>query len=230
MVADDDLPELAESFQVKLVSAKSGDEKAGSTPTSGASIDPNNAVNTVTVTASDHPYGDDYRLLPLYLLLFLVAIHSDCFVISYYQLLEKKKHFHQLVLTSPIILFVVFVCYLDSTHSTSLYFPNLGLLQFQPKPPGEGLISPALQPAHITVNEEDGRVRLMVARAQGLLGRVAVGYRTTPFTASSPEDYEVHFLSSQLSHLSVGLNGSVLPLYFICRTRRACWTFFQARG
>lgn len=82
LVADDDLPELAESFQVKLVSAKSGDGKAGSTPTSGASIDPNNAVNTVTVTASDHPYGD-YHYLPLLCL----KIQLDHFVISYYQLL-----------------------------------------------------------------------------------------------------------------------------------------------
>ena len=54
---DDNLPELAESFQVALVSAESGDGKPGSTPTSGASIDPSNSVNTVTVTASDHPYG-----------------------------------------------------------------------------------------------------------------------------------------------------------------------------
>ncbi|KAF7670351.1 hypothetical protein LDENG_00010120 [Lucifuga dentata] len=121
VVLDDNLPELAESFQITLVSAESGDGKPGSTPTSGASIDPNNSINTVNVTASDHPYG---------------------------------------------------------------------LLQFQPSPPGEGLISPALEPAHITVNEEDGQVRLLVARAQGLLGRVMVGYRTTPFTASSPEDYE----------------------------------------
>ncbi|XP_037634420.1 adhesion G-protein coupled receptor V1 isoform X2 [Sebastes umbrosus] len=121
LVLDDNLPELAESFQITLVSAESGDGKRGSTPTSGASIDPNNSVNTVTVTASDHPYG---------------------------------------------------------------------LLQFQPSPPGEGLISPALEPAHITVNEEDGEIRLLVARAQGLLGRIMVGYRTTPFTASSPEDYE----------------------------------------
>ncbi|XP_044225055.1 adhesion G-protein coupled receptor V1 isoform X2 [Thunnus albacares] len=121
LVLDDNLPELAESFQITLVSAESGDGKPGSTPTSGASIDPSNSVNTVTVTASDHPYG---------------------------------------------------------------------LLQFQPSPPGEGLIAPALEPAHVTVNEEDGQVRLPVARAQGLLGRVMVGYRTTPFTASSPEDYE----------------------------------------
>ncbi|KAK9522609.1 hypothetical protein VZT92_019059 [Zoarces viviparus] len=121
LVLDDNLPELAESFQITLVSAESGDGKRGSTPTSGASIDPNNSANTVTVTASDHPYG---------------------------------------------------------------------LLQFQPIPPGEGLIPPALEPAHIAVNEEDGQVRLLVARAQGLLGRVMVGYRTTPFTASSPEDYE----------------------------------------
>ncbi|KAE8292326.1 hypothetical protein D5F01_LYC09693 [Larimichthys crocea] len=121
LVLDDNLPELAETFQIMLVSAESGDGKPGSTPTSGASIDPDNSVNTVTVTASDHPYG---------------------------------------------------------------------LLQFQPSPPGEGLISPASEPAHITVDEEDGTVQLMVARAQGLLGRVMVGYRTTPFTASSPEDYE----------------------------------------
>ncbi|XP_070820196.1 adhesion G-protein coupled receptor V1 isoform X2 [Chaetodon trifascialis] len=121
LASDDNLPELAESFQITLVSAESGDGKPGSTPTSGASIDPNNSVNTVTITASDHPYG---------------------------------------------------------------------LLQFQSSPPGEGLISPASEPAHITVNEEDGQVRLVVARAQGLLGRVMVGYRTTPFTASSPEDYE----------------------------------------
>ncbi|KAK5871603.1 hypothetical protein PBY51_004474 [Eleginops maclovinus] len=121
LVLDDNLPELAESFQVALVSAESGDGKMGSTPTSGASIDPNSSVNTVTVTASDHPYG---------------------------------------------------------------------LLQFQPSPPGEGLISPLFEPAHITVREEDGEVSLLVARAQGLLGRVMVGYRTTPFTASSPEDYE----------------------------------------
>ncbi|XP_075324846.1 adhesion G-protein coupled receptor V1 [Odontesthes bonariensis] len=121
LVFDDNLPELAESFQVALVSAESGDGKPGSTPTSGASIDPNNSVNTVTVTASDHPYG---------------------------------------------------------------------LLQFQPSPPVEALISPALEPAYITVNEEDGQISLAVARAQGLLGRIMVGYRTTPFTASSPEDYE----------------------------------------
>lgn len=57
LVLDDNLPELAESFQVKLVSAESGDGKPGSTPTSGASIDPNNSANTVTVRANDHPYG-----------------------------------------------------------------------------------------------------------------------------------------------------------------------------
>uniref|UniRef100_A0A3B5LER5 Adhesion G-protein coupled receptor V1 n=1 Tax=Xiphophorus couchianus TaxID=32473 RepID=A0A3B5LER5_9TELE len=121
VVYDDNLPELSESFQITLVSAESSDGKPGSTPTSGASIDPNNSVNTVTVRASDHPYG---------------------------------------------------------------------LLQFQPSPPQEGLILPALQPAHITVHEEDGQIQLPVTRAQGLLGKIVVGYRTTPFTASSPEDYK----------------------------------------
>ncbi|CAB1319363.1 unnamed protein product, partial [Coregonus sp. 'balchen'] len=121
LVLNDDTPEFAESFQVTLVSAESGDGKPGSTPTSGASIDPDNSATTVTVTASDHPYG---------------------------------------------------------------------LLQFQPGLPAEGMIRPATEPAHVTVNEEDGVVRLLVARAQGLLGRVMVGYRTSPFTAASPEDYE----------------------------------------
>ncbi|KAG7268316.1 hypothetical protein CRUP_038331 [Coryphaenoides rupestris] len=62
LVLDDDLPELAESFQVTLVDAESGDGKPGSTPTSGASIDHNSSSNTVTVTASDHPYVKAYLL------------------------------------------------------------------------------------------------------------------------------------------------------------------------
>ncbi|XP_070760191.1 adhesion G-protein coupled receptor V1 [Enoplosus armatus] len=145
LVLDDNLPELAESFQITLVTAESSDGKPGSTPTSGASIDPNNSVNTVTVTASDHPYG---------------------------------------------------------------------LLQFQPSPPGQGLISAALEAAHITVNEEDGQVRLLVARAQGLLGRVMVGYRTTPFTASSPEDYEgmLEFLPGErLKFITVTIIDNPVP-------------------
>ncbi|XP_070689817.1 adhesion G-protein coupled receptor V1 [Pempheris klunzingeri] len=145
LVLNDNLPELAESFQITLMSAESGDGKPGSTPTSGASIDPNNSVNTVTVTASDHPYG---------------------------------------------------------------------LLQFQPSPPGEGLISPALEQPHVTVNEEDGQVRLLVARAQGLVGRVMVGYRTTPFTASSPEDYEgmLDFLPGErLKFITVTIVDNPVP-------------------
>ncbi|KAM4746526.1 adhesion G-protein coupled receptor V1 isoform 2-T2 [Anableps anableps] len=148
VVYDDNLPELAESFQVALVSAESADGKPGSTPTSGASIDPNNSVNTVTVRASDHPYG---------------------------------------------------------------------LLQFQPSPPQEGLILPALEPAHITVHEEDGQIQLPVARAQGLLGKIMVGYRTTPFTASSPEDYEdsegmLEFLpGDRLRFISVTIVDNLVP-------------------
>lgn len=57
LVLDDNLPELAESFQVKLVSAESGDGKPGSTPNSGASIDPKNSAITLTIIANDHPYG-----------------------------------------------------------------------------------------------------------------------------------------------------------------------------
>uniref|UniRef100_A0A4W5KVI3 Calx-beta domain-containing protein n=1 Tax=Hucho hucho TaxID=62062 RepID=A0A4W5KVI3_9TELE len=57
LVLNDDTPEFAESFQVTLVSAESGDGKPGSTPTSGASINPDNSATSVTVMASDHPYG-----------------------------------------------------------------------------------------------------------------------------------------------------------------------------
>ena len=73
MVLDDNLPELDEPFQITLVSAESGDGKPGSTPTSGASIDPHNSVNSVTVTASDHPYGI-YLLLPELYFTFTSAI------------------------------------------------------------------------------------------------------------------------------------------------------------
>ncbi len=53
------------------------------------------------------------------------------------------------------------------------------------------MIKPALEEARVTVQEEAGVVSLLVARAQGLLGRVMVGYRTSPFTAAGSEDYEV---------------------------------------
>lgn len=43
----------------------------------------------------------------------------------------------------------------------------------------------------MTVKEEDGVVGLLVARAQGLLGRVLVAYRTMPVTAIGSKDYEV---------------------------------------
>lgn len=74
-----------------------------------------------------------------------------------------------------------------------------GLLQFSkgppPDPAGE-MIRPALAAASITVEEEVGEIRLLVVRAQGLLGRVLVGYRTVPLTAVSPYDYEVTALPS----------------------------------
>ena len=80
------------------------------------------------------------------------------------------------------------------TSCCDYWYPSLslpGLIQFQSSLPAEGMIRPAAEPAPVTVNEEDGEVRLLVARAQGLLGKVMVGYRTSPFTAVSPEDYEV---------------------------------------
>ncbi|XP_030367415.1 adhesion G-protein coupled receptor V1 [Strigops habroptila] len=123
-VIDDDIPELNEYFHVTLVSAVSGDGKLGSTPTSGASIDPEKETTDISIKASDHPYG---------------------------------------------------------------------LLQFSvgpPPQPGDEMILPASAVPHITVKEEVGHIRLLVVRAQGLLGTVLVEYRTVPLTAFSPKDYQ----------------------------------------
>uniref|UniRef100_A0A8C2V3T1 Adhesion G-protein coupled receptor V1 n=1 Tax=Chinchilla lanigera TaxID=34839 RepID=A0A8C2V3T1_CHILA len=123
-VLDDDIPELNEYFRVTLVSAVPGDGKLGSTPTSGASIDPEKETTDITIKASDHPYG---------------------------------------------------------------------LLQFSTEPPPQpedAMSLPASSEPHLTVQEEDGEVKLLVVRAQGLLGRVTAEFRTVPLTASSPEDYQ----------------------------------------
>ncbi|XP_045053798.2 adhesion G-protein coupled receptor V1 [Desmodus rotundus] len=123
-VLDDDIPELAEYFRVTLVSAIPGDGKLGSTPTSGASIDPEKETTDITIKASDHPYG---------------------------------------------------------------------LLQFstgQPPQPGDAMTLPASTVPQVTVKEEDGEVRLLVVRAQGLLGRVTAEFRTVSLTAFSPGDYQ----------------------------------------
>ncbi|XP_069081373.1 adhesion G-protein coupled receptor V1 [Pleurodeles waltl] len=122
-VLDDDIPELTEHFRVTLVSAVSGDGKTGSTPTSGASIDPGKKSTDIAVKASDHPYG--------------------------------------------------------------LFQFSLGL----PPQPSDPLILPAATAPSITVNEEIGQIRLLVVRAQGLLERVMVNYRTNSMTAVSPDDY-----------------------------------------
>lgn len=69
-----------------------------------------------------------------------------------------------------------------------------GLIQFQTSPITQAMIRPALEAAHITVQEEAGIISLQVVRAQGLLGRVLVAYRTSPVTAIDSKDYEViHF-------------------------------------
>ncbi|XP_027733793.1 adhesion G-protein coupled receptor V1 isoform X6 [Empidonax traillii] len=123
-IIDDDIPELNEYFRVTLVSVVSGDGKLGSTPTSGASIDPEKETTDISIKASDHPYG---------------------------------------------------------------------LLQFSVGPPpqaGDEMILPASAVPHVTVKEEAGHIRLLVVRAQGLLGTVLVEFRTVPLTASSPKDYQ----------------------------------------
>ena len=86
----------------------------------------------------------------------------------------------------------------------SLYLP--GLLQFSagpPPQPEDTMTLPAHGVPHVTVREEDGEVRLLVIRAQGLLGRVMAEYRTVSLTAFSPADYQVNplILLKQYIHL-----------------------------
>ncbi|XP_044889500.1 adhesion G-protein coupled receptor V1 isoform X1 [Felis catus] len=68
-----------------------------------------------------------------------------------------------------------------------------GLLQFStglPPEPEDAMTLPASSMPHVTVQEEDGEVRLLVVRAQGLLGRVLAEFRTVSLTAFSPDDYQ----------------------------------------
>lgn len=70
-----------------------------------------------------------------------------------------------------------------------------GLMQFQVDPLPTGMILPAPEDAQITVAEERGIASIIVARAQGLVGDVMVGYRTIPFTAISSKDYKVFHMN-----------------------------------
>ncbi|XP_036619299.1 adhesion G-protein coupled receptor V1 [Trichosurus vulpecula] len=68
-----------------------------------------------------------------------------------------------------------------------------GLLQFSvemPPQPDDKMTLPTTSVPHMTVKEEDGEVKLLVVRAQGLLGRVMVEYKTVSLTALSPDDYQ----------------------------------------
>lgn len=60
-----------------------------------------------------------------------------------------------------------------------------------PLPDLDQIIPAAHTIPRITVKEEVGQIRLLVVRAQGLLGFVLVGYQTVPLTAVSPFDYQV---------------------------------------
>ncbi|NWT12625.1 GPR98 protein, partial [Vireo altiloquus] len=150
-VVDDDIPELNEYFRVTLVSAVSGDGKVGSTPTSGASIDPEKETTDISIKASDHPYG---------------------------------------------------------------------LLQFSvgpPPQPSDEMILPASSVPHITVEEEVGHIRLLVVRAQGLLGTVLMEYRTVPLTAFSPKDYQAVWGSMEFQpgerykYITVNITDNSIP-------------------
>ncbi|XP_069819007.1 adhesion G-protein coupled receptor V1 isoform X3 [Dendropsophus ebraccatus] len=150
-VLDDDVPELMEHFRVTLTHAISADGKPGSTPTSGASIDPSKKSDDITINASDHPYG---------------------------------------------------------------------LLQFSVDPPPrpvDNMTAPSKSVPTIKVKEEIGKVKLLVVRAQGLLGRIRVEYRTSPMTAFSPQDYQetADFLEFQpgerYKYIYVNITDNAVP-------------------
>ncbi|XP_071995626.1 adhesion G-protein coupled receptor V1 isoform X3 [Engystomops pustulosus] len=150
-VLDDDIPELMEHFRVTLTHAVSADGKPGSTPNSGASIDPDTKAEDITINASDHPYG---------------------------------------------------------------------LLQFSVDPPprqGDNMTVPAKFVPSIKVKEEIGQVKLLVVRAQGLLGHIRVEYRTSPMTAYSPQDYQetADFLEFQpgerYKYIYVNITDNAVP-------------------
>ncbi|XP_074063616.1 adhesion G-protein coupled receptor V1-like isoform X2 [Macrotis lagotis] len=68
-----------------------------------------------------------------------------------------------------------------------------GLLQFSvgmPPQSDDKMTVPATSIPHLNVKEEDGEIKLLVVRAQGLLGRVMVEYKTVSLTAFSPDDYQ----------------------------------------
>jgi G-protein coupled receptor 98 len=50
-------PELPEYFEIHLVDVESSDGIVGSTPTSGASIDPLYSTQNISLPESDYPYG-----------------------------------------------------------------------------------------------------------------------------------------------------------------------------
>ena len=57
MVADDNIPELEETFSIVLVSAIAVDNETSSTETSGASISAVSSQTAITVVENDYPYG-----------------------------------------------------------------------------------------------------------------------------------------------------------------------------
>lgn len=107
-------------------------------------------------------------------------------------------------MVAPICVYILFGKWLNlinkyllslKTRIVHIFIFHLsGLLQFsvgQLPPDSDEVILPATTAPRITVKEEIGHVSLLVIRAQGLLGRVLVQYRTVSLTAFSPQDYQV---------------------------------------
>ncbi|XP_032809135.2 adhesion G-protein coupled receptor V1 isoform X2 [Petromyzon marinus] len=95
-----------------------------------------------------------------------------------------------------------------------------GLLQFSlgsAPSDHDPVIKPVKSAPVVTVQEEVGRVQLLVVRTQGSLGDIVAGYRTVPLTATSPRDFQMtsgslHFREGErYKNISVEVRDNSIP-------------------
>uniref|UniRef100_A0A8C3RD85 Adhesion G-protein coupled receptor V1 n=1 Tax=Cyanoderma ruficeps TaxID=181631 RepID=A0A8C3RD85_9PASS len=203
-VIDDDIPELNEYFRVTLVSAVSGDGKIGSTPTSGASIDPEKETTDISIKASDHPYGllqfslgpppqpSDEMILP-------------AFAVPHITVKEEVGHIQLLVVRAQGLLGTVLMEYRTvplTAFSPKDYQAVWGSMEFQP---GERY-------KYITVNITDNSIPELEKTFKVELlnpeGGVAELFRNDG--SGSGDGNMDFFLSTVPQHASLGIASHIL--------------------
>ncbi|NWV26847.1 GPR98 protein, partial [Origma solitaria] len=203
-VIDDDIPELNEYFHVTLVSALSGDGMLGSTPTSGASIDPEKETTDISIKASDHPYGllqfsvgpppqpSDEMILP-------------ASTVPHIIVKEEVEHISLLVVRAQGLLGTVLIEYRTvplTAFSPKDYQAVSGMMEFQP---GERY-------KYITVNITDNSIPELEKTFKVELlnpeGGVAELFRNDG--SGSGDGNMDFFLSTVPQHASLGIASHIL--------------------